>query len=63
LEEATRLLRDTSRAVLGRKKLLKRDGLMQPDDDLCVLGEVVLEPESAGPWECSGELFHVEPRA
>lgn len=61
-EESTAMLRDTSRAILGRTKLLKRDGLMQPSDDLCMLGEVVREPVAGARWECSGEVYRVRPR-
>lgn len=62
VEEAVAMLRDTSRAVLGRTKLLRRDGLMQPSDDLCMLGEFVRDPETGVGWECSGEVFRVGPR-
>ena len=63
VEEAAAMLRDTSRAVLGRTKLLKRDGLMQPCDERCVLGELVRDPAIGAAWECSGEVFRVRTRS
>ena len=61
IPQATQRLRDNRQAVLGRTKLLKRDGLMQPSDDLCVLGELSRDPAPTTHWHCSGEVFRVTP--
>jgi hypothetical protein len=61
VDEATRLLRDGSRAVLGGGFLVWKSGQASPSDDRCVSVELSRGPTSKE-WELSGEVYEAEKR-
>jgi hypothetical protein len=65
VDETARLLLDGSRAVLGRERLLLKNGQMNPCDHRCVAVELRRGPVSEE-WLLTGELYeahHLEDRA
>jgi hypothetical protein len=62
VDEVVHLLRDGSRAVLGKDRLLLKNGQMNPCDDKCVAIDLRRGP-IADNWVLSGELYEAAPVA